>query len=156
MDWADLYPIYVPGFIFGIVMAMPFLLYKRRFNARSIILWIIGSGGAYMIAYCSVILLYFAEIPLSLIMFFIAGCVGAMFMLTAFSYCLVKIRPIPFLLLTTLGGVLALSFLTDIHILFLKSVFSEYGVLYIVWQTGMASAIGWTICPSENAQVKNG
>lgn len=160
-----------PGVIFAVAITLfVILLWKTKYSWVYIPLWIIFSGIAY---YCAVettartFLSYHsgapsgltnASIAWQLLSFFVGGTVGAFIMLTAFHFFLSRFNNfMEYISLVFLGGILGFGwFLTPYEFSWYKFSWLDaertymYLSLFIIWQTGMAFALGWVLDKKEN------
>ena len=147
---------YLPGIIFGIAVGLFFLKLRPMSKpAVRIPLWIAASLVSYFLAVQTTLQIYASHIqqlpkidpPLQwqVFAFFVGGLVGASVLLLAFSFLLTHLTLAKYLIITLLGGVLGVSGV--IH--GLPALF-ELAPLFIIWQTGMAFALGWVLDQKEN------
>ena len=149
------------GFVFGVVIALYFLLLQKQASIMKLLLWIAASIGSYYVAVITVIdfpftLDYPDEFFFPLIS---GGIVGAFLMLLGFKHLLHSISKKQLLELTFLGGILGLSwYIIPDHLFFPSEppndVFAGEKLLslYIFWQMGMAGALGWVMDRAGNGK----
>lgn len=140
---------YVPGLIFSlcIVGYMLIVLESTHIHWWRIILWIGISTLAYYMAVQTAIAMTVSMVFKNTegIPFFTAGMVGGAVMLFGFFF-LQRLTIVQFFLFTILGGLLGLAwFLGDQHLQESSSIASPLFSLYILWQGGMATALGYSI-----------
>jgi hypothetical protein len=128
-----------PGIIFGIFMVITFLVSKEQTSPFGMkFFFLLGSPVAYFFA---VKITFISPTP-EYFSYFLAGAIGAFFMVTSFYVSLSKFEIKNLHLLVLLGGVLALSdFFRSFYLN--EDVVPVSPFLFVIWQTGMAFALGW-------------
>lgn len=133
---------FVPGIVFGLTISIYFKFFRNsgELTVNKICFWILSSAIAYNSAVGLV--LFYVMVTKSLsdsmtLPLFLAGMVGGGLMLVGYHYFLFPLEVRELLVLTVFAGILG--------VLFREST-SMFINLYVVWQSGMALALGalWT------------
>jgi hypothetical protein len=146
---------YSPGLVFGVVIVIFFIVFKKtKVTWTKSLLWILASIFSYYCAVQTTVTIYIKHMPQSdpnnwitafnpgepslswqAVAFFAGGLIGASLMLASFHFLLSRFWNLKeYLLLVFFGGVFALS-----------ALIPQIPFLYIIWQAGMAFALGWVL-----------
>lgn len=150
---------YAPGLVFGIFLLLAFFIYNQAVphDSKHIVkylVWIIMSAVSYWVAIQSFLhnpLLSFSFFENTgtgglIVLLYIAGLIGSLIMLISFHYLLSPLKFIQFVILVFMGGLLGLSFGYFLgNPAEVTSLDTGLFPLYLIWQTCMATAIGFFI-----------
>ncbi len=157
-SWAGMTMFLLPGLLFGVAIAAFFVVSGRERKAYKIIGFIGMSFAAYVIAFLVTfwLTLLTSLLPAaSFVGFFFGGLCGAFLFLVGIKFLLFPIKDREWYSLSFIGGFLALlGVLAGYLWSFVVSQVSQYaqssssslpfalGPLFVLWQTGMALALG--------------
>lgn len=159
------YLFYTPGLVFGIIFSVYFIwLIDKKNSFKRIILWIFFSTIAYIIAYNVSVFAYLllignisqilslSDFVIYIFSLMLGGSIGSAIVISGYSISWRSLQIKHFVFLIILGGFLSDSWLIypDYGIfpqVFEKSAwygssYSGFLCLFLVWQTGMTTALG--------------
>ncbi|GEM_PF-3322507 len=156
------------GVVWGIIIFLLLLIFPSGQTSKKLpvplkfFFWTISSTVAYYLAFLTTNFLTsllsspHQEIPSTSLPLFAGGFLGGLIVLFAFNIFYCRISKKVILLLAVVSGFLGQSFIYGSLIEFSFFPFTQNNVgllpLYVVWQTGMAFALGWIIDKKQKIQ----